>query len=365
MAERLQQLRSRQAAEEEEEQQQEQQQEQEPSSVPPNALLQRALALASRSLQQSAWQECAEHAAAAARVDPASKEARQLGILAAVMLHQTAASNATTRSSSGQAPDPWTLLSLAASHPPSAPAPPSAQPRTAALAQRLYRRLAAAVHPDKCVDPAWAPAAHAAFKLIAAARDAVQQGGSGTGGGTGGAGGWGGQQEGEEDGVVDGDAAWWYAWDDDARCGRCSDGGAGDGADEHTGAARRRCAPDAEFPNTEPRRQDIEAEAAELWGMEVGALKEEVSRRQAEVLAPTTEASKALGPVQRQRRLRVARDVLSARLARAEGAGEGEEEGWWCGFVPDAAEWMRHGGGVGAGSVSDDDPHKRQRVGDE
>jgi hypothetical protein len=298
------------------------------------------------------------------------------------------------QSAHAAAHDPWQLLLLGSSS--SAPFPATVQqqqqqlaalssahhppePRTAAGAHRLYRRIAALVHPDKCMDPAWAAVAHAAFKAVAAARDAAVKAlprSAGGGGGGSSSGGWkdGEEEEGDdEDGAFagddeaadDDDDAWWGEWDDDAARGRCSDGaGASGAADMHTG--RRPAAPNAAFPNTEPTPQDVESEAPALYALPLEDLKKEVTARQAAVLAPRTEDERAAGPEARQRRLRVARDVLSARLEEVQRAREeeGEEEGGWCGgggggFVADGGgEWVREA----AGGFSGEEPHKRQRV---
>ncbi|KIY98823.1 hypothetical protein MNEG_9137 [Monoraphidium neglectum] len=169
-------------------------------------LLARVLALASRGLQQGEWRECCERAAAAARLDPSSKEARQLWLLGAILQRAQGGGD-------GFGADPWELLSLADAPLGGSEGPQQQQqqqqqqeqqqqvqggPRGAGAARRLYRRLAALVHPDKCADPSWAPAAHAAFKAAAAARDAaLRLAGAGAGGGQGSDGDWGGDEEGD------------------------------------------------------------------------------------------------------------------------------------------------------------------------
>jgi hypothetical protein len=231
---------------------------------------------------------------------PIPQAARQLALIAAILQRVPAAAS-----------DPWALLELGAG-----PRPPAAGAAAAALHQqgprgegdaaRLFRRLAAAAHPDKALDPAWAGAAGAAFRALSDARDAAMAAG-GKQRGSGGAGGA------DEDGMdwadtgadwagADTDAAWWEEWD----------------AAEEPGGARGPA-----FPDTQPREADWEAEAAELSALSLDALRAEVARRQAAVLVPATAEERALPPAARQRRLRVARGVLSARLEAAEEAAAG------------------------------------------
>jgi hypothetical protein len=278
---------------------------------------------------------------------PQPQAARQLALLASILQHAPEASS-----------NPWALLELAVVP---LPAPAGAprhkqqrlqqpQRRTAAHAARLFRRLAAAAHPDKCAERAWELSAGAAFLALSDARDAAVRmarggarspgGGSdgdghGVGGGGGargdpmdwdlGEGGAGFRRGADED---EADAAWWAAWDKDAG----GDGGGGDGGGPQG------------FPSTEPREEDWDDEAQALRALDLAALRTEVARRQAAVLAPATDEERALPPAARQRRLRVARGALSARLEEAAAAGDscgGEEGRAWGdggsggGFVPE------------------------------
>ncbi|GBF88125.1 hypothetical protein Rsub_00837 [Raphidocelis subcapitata] len=308
---------------------------------PSAPLLDRALALAARSLACGAWRECRDNAAAAARLDPSSQAARQLSLIALVLECAAAPERA-----SGDPSDPWRVLDLGLPPAQRAASGAPVQPRTAEAAARQFRRLAAAVHPDKCPGGApWTAAAGAAFKALAAARDAALRQLDGGGGAWGGAagdgceGGWEGADSGGGGG--DDDAAWWSAW----------------GGDEDGAWSRA-------FPRTAPTADEEAEEAGPLWALPLGALRAEVARRQAAVLSPATEEERAAPASERQKRLRVARGVLSARLEREaaaaaedgrDGDGSGGGGGSWDGggFLPGDV-WEPPGAGHA---------DKRQRVG--
>lgn len=262
----------------------------------------------------------------------------QLWLLASIMQQQQSPAGGShqpsTPSTSAAPLDPFTLLYLADAHPQLfAPTlhrqqrpQQRAAPRTAVAVQSAYRRLAAAVHPDKCLSPAWSDVAHAAFQAVGAARDAalrrIRAGGSGGAAGRGGgraSGGWqdddedwGGHGSGEAD--DDDDAAWWKEWDEEVAAG---------------GAGGKTFAP--QFPSTAPTAAEVDREAPELRALPLDALRVEVARRQAAVLAPQREEERGMAPAERQRRLRVARDVLSERTRPGDGGLGGGDEDWGTG----------------------------------
>jgi hypothetical protein len=194
-------------------------------------------------------------------------------------------------------------------------------------ARQAYRRLAALVHPDKCA----LPDAAAAFKALGAAGEqaARQLDAGSSGGGAAAAAAAGGSPcaagrgaDGPEEtddwgSWADGPAAWWHPWEADG----------------------------AQAPSTEPSTADRDRDE-ELQRMGLEQLRGEVARRQAAVLQPELAEERGMGMHLRQKRLRVARSVLAARLA----AGAAEEGGGGGGG----------GGQAGGGFVQQ---AKRQRLG--
>lgn len=140
-----------------------------------------------------------------------------------------------------------------------------------------YRKVASQVHPDKCDHPK----AGEVFQLLSRAVqecDHEQQ--------TGGRG-----PEGHDEGQGDTGPSWWECWDE-------------------LGTS---VAPPA---TTEPSEEDHEPELAH---MTLADLEGEVRRRQRAVLAPVTKEERDMTLVMRQKRLRVARAVLSERLREPSG----------------------------------------------
>lgn len=257
---------------------------------------------------------------------------------------------------------------------------------------RQFRRLAARVHPDKCD----LPHAESAFKLLAAACQSLATNAavapvpapsvsSGRGRSEGGA-----PPEGE------GDFNWWDPWDDDAdEC--ASPGGSrqqpqpGQGGPQAGGSAtahqssQPRAAEAPPSSSTGPPEEDNDE--SHLRSMSLEALRSEVARRQAELLAgpapsqPAPDAppsvalpvhDRVLAPApplasppppplsrqKRQARLKLARAILADRLRRAP-AGDDAAVG---APAADAMETHRSSGGVGdehsaaAGSASQQEP---------
>lgn len=223
---------------------------------------------------------------------------------------------------SGHPWDPWDVFRT----------PGSAYLAPAQL-RRRYRQLAALVHPDKCA----LPVADRAFKALGAALDAATR----------------------TLGAADNGPP--LSRHRSSRCHHCTPSSAADtgayrqgkhthsrsgaatgarrpchdsagcdgGGDSHSGSSGSseaggsgddldtawfwaRTAP--LFPSTQPGKGDGEEG---LWALPLAELRGEVLKRQAHVLNPSGE-QQALPPYERQKRLRVARAVLSERLSEVE-----------------------------------------------
>ncbi|KAG2493511.1 hypothetical protein HYH03_008327 [Edaphochlamys debaryana] len=172
-------------------------------------------------------------------------------------------------------------------------------------ARSWFRRLAALVHPDKCRKVVPEGLAMEAFRLLSEGCDTLAAEAERSGGARahlkrrrGGSRSpdpydmYGNVCVDEPYDDADEDAAWWGRW-----------------VDPWAGRAP---------PSTQPTAAD---EEPELWQLPLKELEAEVGARQAAVLAPPPgSAAAALGPAARQRRLRVARSVLSQRLEQESAA---------------------------------------------
>ncbi|WIA16371.1 hypothetical protein OEZ85_013067 [Tetradesmus obliquus] len=137
------------------------------------------------------------------------------------------------------------------------------------------------------------------------------------------------------------DYAWWTEWEQDVSEGHIEGGAAAGGSWGRPAAAAAAAAGGS--------RAGAADEEEELWQLSMQELVAEVERRQSAILQPQSAEDAARTPSARQKRLRAARSVLSARMQQQRAAGLAAAEASVGGTAADGSGDVGGGGFVSDG----------------